>query len=104
MALSPAQQRIARRDLLRGVAAATAAGAVVGLPALVLTARPDSSAPAVASAAAEPGPSGELPAGDPIVAYVRDAASGEVVIMSGTEELVIHDPDLVSRIVGAGRV
>ncbi len=40
-------------------------------------------------------------AGDPsipLVAYVRDAAKGEVVVMWGTKEIVAKDPALVSRL------
>ena len=39
----------------------------------------------------------------PLVAYVRDAAKGEVVIMVGTREVVRKDPSLVSRLARAGR-
>lgn len=32
----------------------------------------------------------------PSVAYVRDAAKGEVVLMVGSKEVVRHDPELVA--------
>lgn len=43
-----------------------------------------------------------LPTGDvnnaPVMAYVRDAASGTVVVMWGTKEIVTRDFALVSRL------
>ncbi|MBV8084423.1 MAG: hypothetical protein JO247_06370 [Chloroflexi bacterium] len=35
---------------------------------------------------------------DPIVAYIHNAASGELSLMVGTREMTIHDPDLVARL------
>jgi hypothetical protein len=43
---------------------------------------------------------------DPIVAYIHNAASGELSLMVGTREMTIHDPDLVARLfqrAGSGR-
>jgi hypothetical protein len=39
----------------------------------------------------------------PIIAHIRDAKSGEVSIYVGTREVVIHDLELVSRLVKALR-
>jgi hypothetical protein len=39
----------------------------------------------------------------PLVAYVRNAATGEVTILHGTREIVVHDPELVKRLVHAAR-
>ncbi|MBI1884905.1 MAG: hypothetical protein HYS09_01075 [Chloroflexi bacterium] len=50
---------------------------------------------ATATRSDEPG--GGLSA--PLVAYVRDAARGEVVFMVGTKEVVRKDPGLVSHLV-----
>jgi hypothetical protein len=48
-----------------------------------------------------------LPAfAQPMVAYVHNAASGELSLMVGTQEMTIHDPDLVARLfqrAGSGR-
>jgi hypothetical protein len=46
-----------------------------------------------------------VPAGShsPLVAYVRDARSGDVVVMVDDHEYVVHDPDLAARIARAAR-
>ena len=36
-----------------------------------------------------------------IVAHISDLASGEITIMSGTKEIVLHDADLVLRLLKA---
>jgi hypothetical protein len=71
----------------------------VGLPALVVFQSQGGGEPSVASAQ----PAG-LESSQPIVVFVQDAAKGEVVIMQGLEQAVVTDWDLVSRIVGAGRI
>jgi hypothetical protein len=35
---------------------------------------------------------------EPIAAFVRDARSGEVAVLIGTREIVVHDPKLVMRL------
>ena len=39
--------------------------------------------------------------GEPVVAYVRDAASGEVAVIAGEKEIAVHDPELVRRLLKA---
>ena len=39
--------------------------------------------------------------GNPVVVYIRNAAKGEIVIMSGTREYVVKDSILASRLVAA---
>lgn len=34
----------------------------------------------------------------PLVAHVSDAKSGEIALMVGTREIVVHDPELVARL------
>jgi hypothetical protein len=34
----------------------------------------------------------------PLVAYVRDARAGEVAVLAGEREVVVHDHDLAARI------
>ena len=78
------------------VAGAGAGAAAVGVAAAKagLTG-PD--APSTAPAAA-------LPAGaGPLVAYVEDAHSGRVSVMTGDVERVVHDPDLVARLSRAAK-
>ena len=40
---------------------------------------------------------------EPLVAYIRDAAAGEIALYIGTREIVIHDLNLVARLVQAVR-
>jgi hypothetical protein len=91
---------VSRRNILK----AAAAGAVVGIPAVVFMANnglggsSDSGSVAMASAAGAS--SGSLESKQPLVAYVRDAAKGEVVVMSGVSEVVITDKNLVAQLLG----
>ena len=39
----------------------------------------------------------------PLVAYVRDAHKGDVSVMVGEREVVVHDPELVARLTRASR-
>jgi hypothetical protein len=38
---------------------------------------------------------------EPVVAHVRDLASGEISLLVGTQEIVYRDPDLVMRLLKA---
>jgi hypothetical protein len=40
---------------------------------------------------------------EPVVAYVRDHRSDELRLMVGEREVVVHDRDLVTRILNAAR-
>ncbi len=81
--------KISRRNLIAktGMGAA-AAGAVVALPSLIVSKRHRTSG--VTARNLPP------PKSIPTVAYVRDAAKGEVVLMYGTREVVRTDPELVA--------
>jgi hypothetical protein len=50
-----------------------------------------------ADSAAEPADNGDTGAAGsgPVVAYVHDAAHGQVSVMRGEHEVVVHDPALV---------
>jgi len=39
----------------------------------------------------------------PLVAFVRDAHTGEVVVMVDDREVIVHDRDLAARIARAGQ-
>jgi hypothetical protein len=82
------------------VAGAGAGAAAVGVAATKAgLAGPD--APPAAAAATLPA---TLPAGaGPLVAYVEDARSGRVSVMTGEAETVVHDPDLVARLSRAAK-
>jgi hypothetical protein len=86
--------------LTRGSMAVAAAGMVAASPGFVngLVAT-EAEAPAVESTI-----EGELPTmAEPIVAHVRDLATGEIGIFSGTQEVVFHDPGLAARLFHASR-
>jgi len=38
-----------------------------------------------------------------VMAYVRDAARGEVTVLSGTREVTYRDPELAARLLAAAR-
>jgi hypothetical protein len=40
---------------------------------------------------------------EPLVAHVRDLATGEIGLFSGTDEIVFHDPNLAARLFNATR-
>ncbi len=40
---------------------------------------------------------------EPLVAHVRDLASGEIAVMSGAREVIIRDTQIVSRLLKATR-
>jgi hypothetical protein len=97
-------ERMSRRSLLQGAAAAGAAG-------LAVTALGVSVSPAAAAASTSPAPArGEVkaPAGGavkapagPVVVHVRDAKSGDIEVFSGTSQTSLRDKDLAARIVRA---
>jgi len=96
---SNSHSTVSRRNVLK----AAAAGAVVGIPAVVFMANNIGSGDSSASTAATTayGASGGKPAPkQPVVAFVRDAAKGEVVVMSGVSEVVITDKKLVAQLLG----
>jgi hypothetical protein len=79
---------LTRRGFVRNSAATTAGMTAIG----ALLAQH-----AKADAAAHPG----TPGSEPVVAYIRDPASGDIAIMAGNREVMVHDPKLVARISGA---
>ena len=38
---------------------------------------------------------------EPLVAYVRDAHTGEIAVMTGEREIIVHDTELAARIARA---
>jgi hypothetical protein len=74
-----------------GAAAPTAIGAILGVSAAAPEAD-DAADDLTASAADVDGV---------VVAHIRDIASGEVGVFNGTREVVVNDPQLVSRLLRA---
>lgn len=98
---------VSRRNfLMRSSLVAAAAGALSSVPGLAgLLATGSSEAPALDSAPAEvdaAGLGGSGAAG-PVVAHVRDVATGEIGILNGTREVVIRDPRLVAQLIHASK-
>jgi hypothetical protein len=93
-----------RRSMLRGAGAVGAVGiaAAVGVGAASGVAAAATRPAADNRAAAGAGHSADA-AGAPLVVYLRDAASGELDVFSGTSHTVIRDPALVARLTHAVR-
>jgi hypothetical protein len=78
-----------RRGLIKQTSlGAATAGALFAAPTFVHAA-------SAASALAVPMPR------EPLAAYVHNAASGEISLLVGQREVIIHDPELVRRLVQA---
>jgi hypothetical protein len=77
----------------RGFIALAGAGAAGAAGAVVLG--------GTAEAAAQPATSVPAGADEALVAYVRDAHTGEVAVMVGDREVVVHDRELAARIARA---
>jgi hypothetical protein len=93
-----------RRSLLRGAGVVGAVGIAAAVGA--------GAASGVATAATRPASDNHAAAGDghpadaagaPLVVYLRDAASGELDLFSGTSHTVLRDPALAARLTRAGR-
>lgn len=80
---------LGRASLAAAAAGGLAGGVVAGL------------APRLEGLGGPQGQAAMAPIGlsDPVVAHVRDLASGEVAVMIGTKEVVYRDPELVARLV-----
>jgi hypothetical protein len=79
----------------RGFLGKTSAGAAT-IGALLV-------APGLAEAASGPSPAANLhltkeELAGPVVVHVRDLATGELALMVGTREIVLHDREFVSRL------
>lgn len=60
-------------------------------------------APRLAALAAPAASQQELSSAAPLVAYVRNPASGDISFMSGSREVVRHDPGLVKSLLQAAK-
>ena len=87
--------KVTRRTFL-----STTVGAAGGVVAMGLIAGPSTLVEAAQNAAdASDGPM----SGEPMTAYVRDAATGEISVMVGHREIVTKDPQLIRRLQRAAR-
>ena len=87
--------------LARSSVAVAAVGVASSVPSLT-----SALATGVAEApAAEPAIADDADAtmSEPLIAHVRDLASGEIGLFSGEREIVFHDPGLATRLFNASR-
>jgi hypothetical protein len=95
-----------RRTFLKtSSAAVVAAGALAATPSLpAAVAALETAGPADAGAAdAAVGDAGATSLGEPLIAHVRDLATGEIGLFSGTREVTVLDPSLAARLLRAVR-
>jgi len=87
--------KVTRRTFL-----STTVGAAGGVAAMGLIAGPSTLVEAAKNVAeASDGPVSR----EPLTAYVRDAATGEISVMVGHREIVTKDPQLIRRLQRAAR-
>ena len=93
---------VTRRTFLgRGSLAVAAAGVLSSVPGIgALVGAAESGAPAADAAGAD---AAGADLTEPLVAHVRDAATGEISVFSGTREVVLRDPRLVAQLLRAAR-
>jgi hypothetical protein len=89
---TPEEGGVSRLSFLKASAGAAAGAAAIGVPVAVAVANEKAGVPV--------DPAGTTPR-EPVVAYVRDAARGEVTLVSGTSELTYRDHGLVKRLLAA---
>jgi hypothetical protein len=98
---------LSRRVFLKGgTAAVVAAGAVSALPALpALVGSAEAQAPTDVGAAEAAAADAEsvAPMTEPLIAHVRDLATGEISLFSGTREITLLDPRLAESLARAVR-
>jgi hypothetical protein len=91
--MKPIERRV---FLTRGSVVVAAAGVAAAVPGLA----PGLLEPA---GAADAVPAGEVTLDEPLVVHVRDLATGEIGLFSGTQEIVVHDRRLAHLLVQAAR-
>jgi|SRR5690242_6211496 len=84
---------VTRLSFLKSSAGVAAGAAMVAVPGAVAQAAEEKAG--VPVAASSPNPH------EPVMAYVRDAARGEVTVMSGTHERTYRDRALAKRLMAA---
>ncbi len=98
---------LSRRVFLKsGSAAIVAAGAITALPGLpAVTDAVESQGPADAGATESALTEAESSAvaTEPLIAHVRDLATGEISLLTGTREVTVLDPKLAASLVRALR-
>jgi hypothetical protein len=89
--------KLTRRGFIKQTSVSVATIGV--LAAAPLVAFPDAPDAVATDLSAEEASVAEL--SGPLVAHVRDLATGEISLMSGTQEIIYRDPELVMRLIRA---
>jgi hypothetical protein len=99
MAASQDEERgVSRRSFIKASAGVATGATVLGVPAAAVLGIPAAAAAAAGGAdAVQVAPATEDPA-EPVMAYVHDAAKGEVTVLAGTQQVTYRDPALVKRL------
>jgi hypothetical protein len=79
-----------RRFLTRSTAGVALAGAIAVVPGITAVMKLPGTSPKVAAGTAN--------GAGPLVAHVRDLASGEIAFLVGSQRLIVRDPDLAVRL------
>ena len=99
--------QLSRRGFLKGsTAAAVAAGAfsaIPGLPALVGAVETQAPAETDGTEAGLAEGESAVTLGEPLVAHVRDLATGEIGLFTGTREVTVLEPRLAAALAKAVR-
>jgi hypothetical protein len=94
---------MSRRGLLRNVAGLGAATIAAGLLVDAMASPAAAAAAPAAAPNAANAPDEAVAAGEPMVAHVRDARTGEVDLFVGTRHIRFTDPQLAARLAHAAR-
>jgi len=101
--MSEFSRRVFLKSSTAAIVAAGAIAAVPGLPAVESLAESQGPADAGATSSALSDAESLAASSEPIVAHIRDLATGEIGLFSGTGEITVHDPQLVASILRAMR-
>jgi len=101
-AAAAADEGTSRRQFLAGAGAATGAAMIVAAPKVASVLDTPGGGGATEPKPVVTKPSGAAPR-EPVTAYVRNEARGEVTVMSGTRETTYRDPALVKRLLDAAK-
>ena len=97
-------KEVSRRIFLKGssaaVVAAGAISAIPGLPAIIGMAETQGPADATTAEAAVTETESAVMS-EPLIAHIRDLATGEIGLFSGTREITLLDPQLAARLARA---
>jgi hypothetical protein len=100
--MSEFSRRFFLKSSSAAVLAAGAVSAIPGLPAALGALETQAPADTGAGEAAVTGSENAV-LSEPLVAHVRDLATGEIGLFSGTREITVLDPQLAARLLHAAK-